>query len=195
MSHEFRTISAADAHNAASDMGKKMTDAANGAAEGVTQAANAATAKLYEGAAAAADSIGSASATATKALSGAAQSASDALQSASSRVADAASGAASTLTDQAAGAKRAGADAVAGLASGVRGMADTIEDQSPRVAGMVRSAADGADALSRQIRDGDFNDLVTAVTDFTRRRPGIALACGVIAGIAITRLFRASSNT
>ena len=50
MSHEFRTISAADAHNAASDMGKKMTDAANGAAEGVTQAANAATAKLYESA-------------------------------------------------------------------------------------------------------------------------------------------------
>ena len=194
MTNAIRPISGTDAWTPTADLDNNLSDGANKVAHDASTMADLAKAKIAEGAVLASDAVSSAAQTAKSSIAGAAQAASDGLQSASQNIGDAASGAGAAISNQAAGAKRVGADAVAGFASGVRGVADSIDEQSPRVAGMVRTAADGADTLSKQIREGDFNDLVTAVTDFTRRRPGIALALGVIAGIAITRLLRVSNN-
>jgi len=105
-----------------------------------------------------------------------------------------AAGAASSVSENASTAKAGAADAVANLARGAREVADGIEDQSPQVAGVVRTAADGVERLSGQIRDRDIGDLINAVTDFTRRRPAVALGCGVLAGIVLTRLLRGSAE-
>jgi uncharacterized phage infection (PIP) family protein YhgE len=194
MTNTIRPLSGNDAWTPTADLDRKLSDGANNLAHDASKAVDSAKAKVADGAAMASDALSSAAQTAKSSFAGAAQAASDGLRTASQNIGDAASGAGDAIANQAAGAKRVGADAVAGLASGVRGVADSIDEQSPRVAGMVRSAADGADTLSKQIREGDFNELVTAITDFTRRRPGIALAIGVIAGIAITRLLRVSNS-
>ena len=72
--------------------------------------------------------------------------------------------------------------------TGVRGIADGIEEQAPQIAGVVRSAADGADNLSRQIRDQDFVELFDAALSFTRRRPAVAVGIGVFAGFLLSHL-------
>ena len=99
-------------------------------------------------------------------------------------------GATEVLKTQASSIKSSGADAVSGLASSARDLATNIENQSPQIAGLVRSAADGADTLSHQLRDQDFAELLNSMTNFARKRPAIAVGVGVLAGFVLSRMLR-----
>jgi len=116
------------------------------------------------------------------------------LSDASDKAAEMASDARERVGEQVGAARSSSADAVAGFAKTVRDAAGNFEDQSPQVAGMVRSAADGVEKLSNEIRDRDIGDLVNAVTDFTKRRPAVALGLGVLAGVLITRFLMSQSE-
>jgi uncharacterized protein YbjQ (UPF0145 family) len=88
--------------------------------------------------------------------------------------------------------KTAGADAVVNLARSAKDAADGIEGTSPQIAKIVRNTADSVEKISTDIRDSSVGELVDAVTDFAKRRPAAFFGCGIVAGIVLSRLMRAS---
>ena len=99
------------------------------------------------------------------------------------------SGAADRLGEQAEHVKAGGVEVVTSLAHVVRDAAGQIEARSPRMANMVRSAADSVERWSNRVGDRNPSEIVNAVTDFTRRRPAVALSCGILAGVLLARAF------
>jgi hypothetical protein len=105
-----------------------------------------------------------------------------------------ASDAATAFKDAVEANKTAGADAVAHLARSAKGAADNIEQQAPQVAGFVRSAADGVERISTDIRDRSVGELMDSVSDFAKRQPAAFFGCGILAGVVLARLLRASDR-
>jgi ElaB/YqjD/DUF883 family membrane-anchored ribosome-binding protein len=91
--------------------------------------------------------------------------------------------------------KTAGADAVASLARSAKAAADDIEETSPQIAKLVRSAADGVERVSTDIRDRNVGQLFDSVSDFAKRRPVAFFGCGMVAGLVLSRLMRASDRS
>ena len=91
--------------------------------------------------------------------------------------------------------KTAGADAIASLARSAKGAADSIEQQSPQIASAVRSAAEGVERISTDIRDRSVGDLMDSVTDFAKRQPAAFFGCGILAGMLLTRILRSSDRS
>ncbi|MER8806048.1 hypothetical protein [Mesorhizobium australicum] len=91
--------------------------------------------------------------------------------------------------------KTAGADAIANIAHSVKEAADGIETQSPQVAGMVRSAAEGVERISSDIRDRNVGELLDSVTKFAQRQPAAFFGVGILAGVVLTRIMRSSDRS
>ncbi|WP_246093955.1 MULTISPECIES: hypothetical protein [Mesorhizobium] len=91
--------------------------------------------------------------------------------------------------------KTAGADAIANIAHSVKEAADDIEKQSPQVAGMVRSAAEGVERISTDIRDRNVGELMDSVTKFAQRQPAAFFGVGILAGVMLTRIMRSSDRS
>ena len=91
--------------------------------------------------------------------------------------------------------KTAGADAIANIAHSVKEAADGIEKQAPQVAGMVRSAAEGVERISSDIRDRNVGELLDSVTKFAQRQPAAFFGVGILAGVVLTRIMRASDRS
>ena len=70
-----------------------------------------------------------------------------------------------------------------------------LENDGARVlGGYFRDAAARVDRLASDLGDGDASELVHAVVDYARRRPGVTLGVGIAAGFLIARLLTARSN-
>ena len=91
--------------------------------------------------------------------------------------------------------KTAGADAIANIAHSVKEAADGIEAQAPQVAGVVRSAAEGVERISSDIRDRNVGELLDSVTKFAQRQPAAFFGVGILAGIVLTRMMRSSDRS
>lgn len=90
--------------------------------------------------------------------------------------------------------KTAGADAIANIAHSVKEAAAGIEQQSPQVAGIVRSAAEGVERISTDIRDKNVGELMDSVTKFAQRQPAAFFGIGILAGMVLTRFMRSSNS-
>ena len=106
----------------------------------------------------------------------------------------AASDAATAFKDAVESNKTAGADAIATLARSAKDAADNIEQQAPQVASLVRGAADGVERISTDIRDRSVGELATSVSDFAKRQPAAFFGFGILAGVVLARLMRASDR-
>ncbi|MDQ0390324.1 hypothetical protein [Labrys monachus] len=90
--------------------------------------------------------------------------------------------------------KTAGAQAVADLARSAKNAADEMEGQSPQIAKIVRSTAEGVERISTDIRDRSVGQLLDSVTDFAKRQPAAFFGCGILAGVVLSRLMRSSDR-
>jgi gas vesicle protein len=106
----------------------------------------------------------------------------------------AASDASSAFRDAVESNKTAGADAVANLARSAKSAADGIEGQSPQIARIVRSTAEGVEKLSTDVRDRSVGELLDSVTDFAKRQPAAFFGCGILAGLVLSRMMRSSDR-
>jgi ElaB/YqjD/DUF883 family membrane-anchored ribosome-binding protein len=82
----------------------------------------------------------------------------------------------------------AGVDMLNHVADSARIAAENLEQQAPRLAGLVRSVADRAEEFSRDLRGQTVEHLVRTASDFTRKQPALAaLAVAAAVGIALQR--------
>ena len=95
----------------------------------------------------------------------------------------------STIEEQ----KSAGAAAVAKAAQSAREAAESLEKDAPQIAGIIKSAATSVESFSNDIKDKTVTEIMDGVADFAQRRPMAFLACGVVAGMLMSRML-ASSN-
>ncbi|MFC3126107.1 hypothetical protein ACFOD4_13650 [Pseudoroseomonas globiformis] len=109
--------------------------------------------------------------------------------------ADVAAAAKSKAEDLAERGKQVGADRGEGLAGAARRVADDLEETSPEIARHVRSAADSISSVSASLRDRSVGDLLNEVNGFARRQPAAFFGAAVLAGFAITRFAKSSSES
>ena len=123
---------------------------------------------------------------------------SDAAQAAGRQAKDAASGLAAEanqnvkglLNDQIA----TGADLAGHLAKAARVAADDLVPNAPKLAGMVRTAANTMDEFSGTMRDRSVEDLFHSASDFTRRQPAAVFGAAALAGFFLFRILKVSGD-
>lgn len=91
--------------------------------------------------------------------------------------------------------KRSGAEQVDEMAKAVHGAANELGKQMPQAAELVHAAASrleqGADAL----RERNIRDLMSTFNDMGRKEPLALFGGAVVAGFAISRFLKSSSNS
>jgi ElaB/YqjD/DUF883 family membrane-anchored ribosome-binding protein len=122
----------------------------------------------------------------------------DILKSQVSGVVDAAKDMASQATDKLKDTvterKGAGADYVGSLADTIRRAAKEFDTDLPIAGSYMRKAASQVEGVSDSIRSGDFNDVVRNAQDFARRQPTAFLGLAALAGFAVVRFLKSSSD-
>jgi hypothetical protein len=116
------------------------------------------------------------------------QAGSQAKQAASSLAADASQKAKGFLNMQV----TAGADLVGHVAGSARRAADTLDQNAPQLAGLVRNAADRAEEFSQDLRNQSVGDLIRTASDFTRRQPALVFGLASLAGFLAFRVLKSS---
>lgn len=86
--------------------------------------------------------------------------------------------------------KAAGADQVAGVARAVQAAAGNLDQTSPQLARLVRSAADNVDHIADDIRSSNVADLLNGLAEFGRRQPIVFFGGAVLAGFALARFLK-----
>jgi hypothetical protein len=89
--------------------------------------------------------------------------------------------------------KVAGADFVSGMAGAIRRAANEFAEV-PQAQQHIRLAADQIDRVSHAFRERDLNRLVADVQGFARRQPTAFLGASVLAGFAIVRFLKTSTE-
>jgi hypothetical protein len=116
------------------------------------------------------------------------QAGSQAKQAASSLAADASQKAKGFLNMQV----TAGADLVGHVAESARRAADSLDQNAPQLAGLVRNAADRAEEFSQDLRNQSVGDLIRTASDFTRRQPALVFGLASLAGFLAFRVLKSS---
>ena len=116
------------------------------------------------------------------------QTGSQAKQAASSLAADATQKAKSFLNMQV----TAGAYLVGHVAESARRAADSLNQNAPQLADLVRGAAERAEDFSRDLHDQTVEDLVRTASDFTRRQPALVFGLASLAGFLAFRVFKST---
>jgi len=88
-----------------------------------------------------------------------------------------------------------GADLAHHVADSVRTAAENLDRNSPRLAGMVRSAADKVDEVSSNLREQSLNDILRTSSDFTRRQPALVFGLASLAGFFLFRVLKSSPSS
>lgn len=96
----------------------------------------------------------------------------------------------STIEEQ----KSAGAAAVAKAAQSAREAAEGLEKDAPQIAGIIKTAATSVENFSNDIKDKTVTEIMDGVADFAQRRPMAFLACGVVAGMLVSRMLTSSNR-
>jgi ElaB/YqjD/DUF883 family membrane-anchored ribosome-binding protein len=86
----------------------------------------------------------------------------------------------------------AGATIAGHFATSARRAADDVADESPFVAGVVRTFADRVDGYADGVRDRTVEELVKAAADFTRRQPALVFGLAAMAGFFIFRTMKST---
>jgi ABC-type transporter Mla subunit MlaD len=86
----------------------------------------------------------------------------------------------------------AGADLVGHLAQSARAAADSLDQNAPQLAHLVRGAAERAEDFSRDLHDRTFEDLVRTASDFTRQQPALVFGLASLAGFLAFRVFKST---
>jgi ElaB/YqjD/DUF883 family membrane-anchored ribosome-binding protein len=76
----------------------------------------------------------------------------------------------------------AGADMVDHVADSARAAAESLDQSAPQLAGLMRNAADRAEALSQDLREQTLEDLIRMASDFTRKQPALVFGLASLAG-------------
>ena len=88
-----------------------------------------------------------------------------------------------------------GADLAHQVADSVRSAAENLDRNAPRLAGMVRSAADKVDEVSSSLREQSLNDILRTSSDFTRRQPALVFGLASLAGFFLFRVLKSSPSS
>src|SRR2546430_9349791 len=110
----------------------------------------------------------------------------DTARQASGEAKQAASSLASDATKQAKGLLNmqvtAGADMVDHVADSARAAAESLDQNAPLLAGLVRNAAGRAEEVSQDLREQTVEDLIRMASDFTRKQPALVFRLASLAG-------------
>lgn len=90
--------------------------------------------------------------------------------------------------------KDAGAETAGGVADAIHSAAHELESQMPRAAGYVHDAADRLDRAATKLKEQSLGDLLSGVTGFARDQPAAFFGGAVLAGFALSRLLKSSSD-
>jgi hypothetical protein len=120
----------------------------------------------------------------------------DAAREASGQAKQAASSLASDATKQAKGFLNmqvtAGVDMVDHVVESARAAAESLDQNAPQLAGLVRNAADRAEEFSQDLREQTVEDLIRAASDFTRKQPALVFGLASLAGFLAFRVLKSS---
>ncbi|WP_144186176.1 hypothetical protein [Elioraea rosea] len=94
----------------------------------------------------------------------------------------------------AADSKDAGAEQLSGVASAFLTAADDLDSSSPEIARHVRSAAEAIDGISGAIRERSAGQLLQDLSGFARRQPTAFFGITVMAGFALARFAKSSTE-
>jgi ElaB/YqjD/DUF883 family membrane-anchored ribosome-binding protein len=86
----------------------------------------------------------------------------------------------------------AGADLVGHVAESARRAADSLDQNAPQLADLVRGAAERAKDFSRDLHQQTVEDLVRTASDFTRRQPALVFGLASLAGFLAFRVFKST---
>ncbi len=70
--------------------------------------------------------------------------------------------------------------------------ASALHSQSDRVASAAHATADKLSATADYVRDHDFSEMASDVTDLVKRYPGQSLAAAAVLGFLLARVMRSS---
>jgi hypothetical protein len=124
--------------------------------------------------------------TASKVADAARQAGDQAKQAASSLASDTAKQAKGFLNMQV----TAGADMVDHVVGSARIAAENLEQETPQLAGLVRSVADRAEEFSQDLRGRTVEDLIRTASDFTRKQPALVFGLASLAGFLAFRVLK-----
>jgi hypothetical protein len=121
----------------------------------------------------------------------------DAARDAGSQAKRAATSLASDATKQAKGFLNmqvtAGADMVGHVAESARAAAESLDQNAPQLAGLMRNAADRVEEFSEGLRDQTVDDLLKTASDFTRKQPALVFGLASLAGFLAFRVLKSST--
>ena len=81
------------------------------------------------------------------------------------------------------------------FAQAIRKASDELSERDQTMASqMIRQAASGLESLSRSVQGSSIDDMLASVRDFGRRNPTAFIGGAVLAGLALGRFARASSQ-
>jgi hypothetical protein len=120
----------------------------------------------------------------------------DAAREAGGQAKQAASSLASDATKQAKGFLNmqitAGTDMVDHVVESARAAAESLDQNAPQLAGLVRNAAERAEEFSQDLRDQTVGDLIRTASDFTRKQPALVFGLASLAGFLAFRVLKSS---
>jgi len=90
--------------------------------------------------------------------------------------------------------RRASADQVERLGAAGHSAARELEKDLPKAARYVNSAAESLEQASAKLRDHSIEELAGEFGEFARSQPAAAFAASVLAGFALARLLKSSSQ-
>ena len=88
----------------------------------------------------------------------------------------------------------AGADFVGDIAQSVRMAADSLEQNTPQLAELVRGAAQQIDEFSETVRGQTVEELFETTSDFVRRNPALVFSAAAACGFMLFRIIRANPS-
>jgi len=87
-----------------------------------------------------------------------------------------------------------GADFVGDIARSVRAAADSLDQNAPQLAGLVRGVAGQVSEFSETVRDQTVEELFETTSDFVRRNPAIVFSAAAACGFMLFRVIRAGTS-
>ena len=87
----------------------------------------------------------------------------------------------------------AGADLVDHVAESARAAAESLDQNAPQLAGLVRNVAERAEDFSQDLREQTVGDLIKIASDFTRKQPALVFGLASLAGFLAFRLLKSST--
>ncbi|MBF9234474.1 hypothetical protein [Microvirga alba] len=85
------------------------------------------------------------------------------------------------------------AQSVADFATSLRDATSSFDDRQ-NIRAVVDSAAEGLEQLADTIREHNFADIVGAVEDIARRRPGVVAALSITVGFLTARFIKSTAE-